>query len=82
MNRRAFIGSLAAILLIRRSGTPSASGSLGRLGKWFGPFPKTGVTTVLHGSHALITPTQAVLFATIDETHEQRINIFSQRYNS
>lgn len=38
-------------------------GTLGRLGQWFGNFPKTGMAAVLHGAEAVITPGQALPFA-------------------
>jgi hypothetical protein len=40
-----------------------ASGTFGRLGRWFGSFPKAGFATALHGIEAVITPGQAVPFA-------------------
>jgi TP901 family phage tail tape measure protein len=40
-----------------------ASGTLGRLGKWFGSFPKAGFQTALHGIEAVVTPQQAPQFA-------------------
>lgn len=42
---------------------PFATGTLGRLGKWFGNFPRTGMAAVLHGAEAVITPGQAPAFA-------------------
>lgn len=38
VNRRTFIGSLAAVFLIPQSRPTFVSGSFGRLGKWFGDF--------------------------------------------
>jgi TP901 family phage tail tape measure protein len=40
-----------------------ATGTLGRLGKWFGSFPKAGFATALHGIEAVVTPQQAPTFA-------------------
>lgn len=39
-----------------------ASGTMGRLGQWFGKFGP-GTTTRLHGAEAVVTPRQAVPFA-------------------
>lgn len=40
-----------------------ASGTMGRLGTWFGSFPKAGFQTALHGIEAVVTPQQAPQFA-------------------
>lgn len=40
-----------------------ATGTLGRMGKWFGSFPQSGFQTALHGIEAVITPQQAPAFA-------------------
>lgn len=46
------------------SGEPGfAVGTMGRLGQWFGSFPKAGFETALHGLEAVVTPQQSVPFA-------------------
>jgi hypothetical protein len=40
-----------------------ATGTMGRLGKWFGDFGASGFATALHGVEAVITPAQAPAFA-------------------
>jgi hypothetical protein len=40
-----------------------ATGTMGSLGKWFGNFPKTGMSAVLHGTEAVVTQAQAPAFA-------------------
>ena len=40
-----------------------ATGTLGKLGNWFGDFPQTGAAAMLHGMEAVITPQQAPAFA-------------------
>lgn len=61
MNRRTFIGSLAALFLIPQNRPAFISGSFGRLGKWFGDF-KTDMPALLHGTEAVVTPLQARSF--------------------
>lgn len=47
-----------------RSNEPGfATGTLGRLGEWFGRFPSEGFVTALHGTEAVVTPQQAPMFA-------------------
>lgn len=47
----------------RGNGEGFATGTLGRLGKWFGNFPDSGFSTVLHGAEAVVTAGQAPAFA-------------------
>lgn len=44
-------------------GIPLSSGTYGRLGRWFGNFPKSGMNAILHGTEAVVTTNQAVPFA-------------------
>jgi TP901 family phage tail tape measure protein len=42
---------------------PFSTGTMGRLGTWFGNFPSTGMAAVLHGTEAVVTAGQAPAFA-------------------